>query len=251
MRLPRTWEGGHVGYVAVLRQLKSCGFRTRGQRGQQLRFPAELFDVIADAVQLFWNLDLLGAVWRALAEATAEDVGKIAGADGYIYNTKAAAEAVATGNAVAMIAYVGNASDCTNGLAIALEDVSSNALSWKNSGSNNGGKTAAEWCSAWNTSKAVTGGTWRLPSIKDWQNMLIGCGASGTVSDSPSSMSYSGLASKLSTADGTALQSDHYWSSTESLPGYGAWCLRFDGSSADFSVGSEVSGYLVRAFLAF
>ena len=61
---------------------------------------------------------------KTLAEATLDDIGKIAGADGNIYATKAAAEAVATGNAVAMIAYVGTASDCSHGLAIALADES-------------------------------------------------------------------------------------------------------------------------------
>jgi len=72
---------------------------------------------------------------KTLAEATPEDVGKIAGKDGKIYATKAAAEAVATGNAVAMIAYVGGAgsadasSTTYKGLALALEDVSG-AKAW-------------------------------------------------------------------------------------------------------------------------
>ena len=159
------------------------------------------------------------AAAKPLANATTEDLGKVVGADGKIYATKADAEAVATGNAVAMIAYVGTASDCAHGLAIALEDVSNDQLTWNNSGSNNERKTAAEWCSAWNTSKAVTGGTWRLPSIKDWQYMFIGCGASESYSDNPSQMSYSGLASKLTTAQGDALPvNDDYWSSTVASP---------------------------------
>ena len=154
--------------------------------------------------------------------------------------------------AVAMVAYMGSASDCTNGLAIALQDVSNNKLSWDNSGTNNGGDTAAQWCSAWNTSKPVTGGTWRLPSIKDWQYMFIGCGASGSYSANPNNMSYSGLASKLSTANGTALLEDNYWSSTEKDPGYDAWCLNFDDSSSHFyNDGSENSEFYVRACLAF
>ena len=175
---------------------------------------------------------------RTLAEATAEDLGKIVGADGKIYDTKADAEAVATGNAVAMIAYVGNASNCTQGLAIALAD-ESGTMTWSAAGTACSQKTA------------VTGGTWRLPSIKDWQNMFISCGASGTVSDSPSSMSYSDLASKLSTAGGTALQSSDYWSSPELAPGSYAWVLYFGGSNASFYYGDEGRGYLVRACLAF
>ena len=131
-----------------------------------------------------FDVNNVTAAAKTLAEATTDDIGKIAGKDGIIYATKADAEAVATGNAVAMIAYVGTASDCTHGLAIALAD---------ESGTKNYGAAGT----ACNSKEAVTGGTWRLPSIKDWQYMFIGCGASGSYSDNPSPMSYSGLASKL------------------------------------------------------
>ena len=179
------------------------------------------------------------AAAKTLSEATLEDIGKIAGADGNIYDTKAAAEAVATGNAVAMIAYVGSASDCTHGLAIALAD-ESGTKTWSEAGAACSGKTA------------VTGGTWRLPSIKDWQYMFIGCGASGSYSDSPSTMSYSELATKLTTANGTALQTVSYWSSTESSPGEDAWSLYFGGSSASFFSGDyEGDAYPIRACLVF
>ena len=175
---------------------------------------------------------------KPLANATAEDLGKIAGADGNIYDTKAAAEAANT-TAVAMIAYVGSASDCTHGLAIALAD-ESGTKTWSEAGAACSGKTA------------VTGGTWRLPSIKDWQYMFIGCGASGSYSDSPSTMSYSELATKLTTANGTALQTVSYWSSTESSPGEDAWSLYFGGSSASFFSGDyEGDAYPIRACLAF
>ena len=193
------------------------------------------------------------AAAKTLAEATAGDIGKIAGKDGKIYATKADAEAVATGNAVAMIAYVGTASDCAHGLAIALEDVSNEQLTWNNSGNNNESKTAAEWCSAWNTSKAVTGGTWRLPSISDWQYMFIGCGASESYSDNPIQMSYSGLAFKLTTAQGDALPvNDDYWSSTVASPSY-PWTVLFGDSYAFFG-NNTWEGHafdLVRACLAF
>ena len=178
------------------------------------------------------------AAAKTLSEATLEDIGKIAGADGNIYDTKAAAEAVATGNAVAMIAYVGSASDCTHGLAIALAD-ESGTKTWSEAGAAFSGKTA------------VTGGTWRLPSIKDWQYMFIGCGASGSYSDSPSAMSYSELATKLTTANGTALQTDYYWSSTEYDLGRRAWYLDIGSRFAGFYDGPEDGAYLVRACLVF
>ena len=181
--------------------------------------------------------DAAPAAPKALAEATLEDIGKIAGKDGNIYATIADAEAVATGNAVAMIAYVGTASDCAHGLAIALADESV----WKEY------EAAGTACSS---KAAVTGGTWRLPSVKDWQYMFIGCGASGSYSVNPTSMSYSGLASKLTTAQGDALQTDFYWSSTEE-PGDLAWYVYFVGGSGNFSYEDENNEYLVRACLAF
>ena len=177
------------------------------------------------------------AAARTLAEVTAGDIGKIVGKDGKIYATKADAEAVATGNAVAMIAYVGTASDCTHGLAIALADES-------------GTKTYEDAGTACSGKEAVTGGTWRLPSIKDWQYMLIGCGASGSYSDNPNQMSCSELASKLNTAQGDALQTGHYWSSTEAGTEY-AWTVYFGGDYAPFYNVWEGFEYRVRACLAF
>lgn len=185
---------------------------------------------------------------RALSAAIADDIGKIAGQDGKIYNTKNDATDAGT-TPVAMIAYVGTASDCSHGLAIALEDVSNELLSWDNSGSHNDSKTAAEWCSAWNTSKAVTGGTWRLPSISDWQYMFIGCGASGSYSDNPSSMSYSELATKLSTAQGTALLVNTYWSSTEQNSDV-AWYYYLTGPGG-FNANWKTDTMYIRACLEF
>lgn len=169
-----------------------------------------------------------------------DDIGKVIGADGKIYATKAAAEAVAPGNAVAMIAYVGTASDCAHGLAIALADESGK----KNYGA------AGTACSG---KTAVTGGTWRLPSEKDWQYMFIGCGSSESYSAPTAGMSksYSGLASKLTTAQGDALQTgDIYCSSTEVDSGR-AWFVGFYGSNANFYVYNENNVFLVRACLAF
>ena len=178
---------------------------------------------------------------KTLAQATTDDIGKIAGADGKIYATKAAAEAVATGNAVAMIAYVGNASDCSHGLAIALADEGDKT--WSAAGTACSGKTT------------VTGGTWRLPSIKDWQYMFI-CGASGIEIDESTSMSYSELASKLSTAGGVALQegtTSFYWSSKRDENDEEKACpVLLDESSAAWGGTRYMDNtYHVRACLAF
>ena len=171
---------------------------------------------------------------------SASAVGEIVGTDGKAYAASDKDNLPSGVTAVAMIAYVGTASDCTHGLAIALADESGMKNYW----------AAGTACSG---KAAVTGGTWRLPSIKDWQYMFIGCGASGSYSASPSNMSYSGLASKLTTAQGDAfLRGDeYYWSSTEYSPGDGAWSVRFGVSKADFCEDWEEGEYRVRACLAF
>lgn len=177
----------------------------------------------------------------ALANATKEDLGSVIGADGNIYlNMTAATGASPATTAVAMIAYLGNGSDCTNGLAIALADESGE----KNYGA------AGTACSG---KEAVTGGTWRLPSEKDWQYMFIGCGSSESYSAPTPYMtkSYSGLASKLTTAQGDALQAGSYWSSSEYSPGIFAWYVYFGGSDANFNFDYVNDEYQVRACLAF
>ena len=172
---------------------------------------------------------------------SASVVGELVGSDGKAYAVADKDKLPQGVTAVAMVAYVGTASDCAHGLAIALADESGTKDYW----------AAGAACSG---KAAVTGGTWRLPSIKDWQYMFIGCGASGSYSDNPYSMSYSGLASKLTTAQGDALQADAYgyWSSTEYDPGESAWYFHFEGSDAYFTDNYEdIDGYRVRACLAF
>lgn len=141
-----------------------------------------------------------------------------------------------------MIAYVGSASDCTHGLAIALADESA-FLSLSDAVTTCSGKTT------------VTGVAWRLPSVKDWQYMFIGCGSDESYSEPSDGMtrSYSGLASKLETAEGTALddRSIAYWTSNEISPGSSAWAPSFNGSVATFRQYNEAYGSKLRACLAF
>ena len=171
---------------------------------------------------------------KTLAEATSEDIGKIVGADGKIYATKADAEAVATGNAVAVIAYVGSETgDDTykNGLAIALADESNS--DWSTAKSTCEGKTPT-----------VTGAKWCLPSQDQWKQMFKANGGNEG--------SYTGLNATITTAGGTALKEyGDYWSSSEEDPGAGAWDVYLANGSADWFVSNEESAYQVRACLAF
>ena len=171
---------------------------------------------------------------KTLAEATSEDIGKIVGADGKIYATKADAEAMATGNAVAVIAYVGSETgDDTykNGLAIALADESNS--DWSTAKSTCEGKTPT-----------VTGAKWCLPSQDQWKQMFKANGGNEG--------SYTGLNATITTAGGTALKEyGDYWSSEEEDPGAGAWDVYLANGSADWFVSNEERAYQVRACLAF
>ena len=156
-------------------------------------------------------------------------LGKILGADGNIYNTKADAEAAST--AVAMIAYVGSETDHAtykHGLAIALADESSEYMNWSPAKSTCEGKSA------------VSGAAWLLPSQNQWKAMFKAFGDS-----------YSGLNNAITNAGGTALKEvDTYWSST---PDYesGYWRVYLRDGGASWYLGKVDGGNLVRACLAF
>ena len=174
-----------------------------------------------------------------LSEVTSDYLGSVVTTDGTVYATVTDAIA-ANKTAAGMIAYV---SGIGQGLAIALAD-ESGTMNWSTAKSTCEGKTA------------VTGGTWRLPSAKDWQYMFIGCGSGESYSDPTEEMkrSYSGLASKLTTAGGTALQVGedyNYWSSSEYDISEFAWSLRFVGNDAIFLFGRKDLNAFVRACLAF
>ncbi len=180
----------------------------------------------------------------------APQVGMVIGSDGMYYAT--ASDVPSGVKAEAMIAYLGTeAEGATHGLAIALEDASSK-VTWDNSGSNNGGKTAAELVADRATYNAVTGGTWRLPSADDWKYMFQGCGGDTYKEDLTDRMefSYGDFRTKLIAAGGESadVQSVYYWSATEFGSGI-AWSYYF--YNGKFETASKSSHIYVRAALAF
>lgn len=183
------------------------------------------------------------AVGHALS---ASAVGEIVGSDGKAYAATAKDNLPTGVSAVAMVAYVGSESNCDHGLAIALRDehgvpADPDALEWHDAG---------EYCEI---KTPVAGGTWRMPSVKDWQYMFIGCGSDQSYSDPTQNMerSFSGLASKLNDAGGTALPNDtFYWTSTV-VGDDTAWCFYISGDEGDFRTAFKSDGYLFRACLAF
>ena len=135
-----------------------------------------------------------GGAGRPAAEATADDKGKLIGADGNIYDDAAAATAAGT-TAVAKIIYLGSETGdatYTHGLALALAD--EGEMTWE---------TAVGTCSGKNTSAAVPGASWMLPSQVQWNKMISAAG------------SYTALRDSFSSVGGTNMQSNYYWSSTE------------------------------------
>ena len=169
---------------------------------------------------------------RPLAEATAEDLGKIVGADGNIYDTQLAASNAGT-TAVAMIAYVGNATGhttYTHGLAIALSDEGS--MDWSTAKSTCEGKTP------------ITDAAWLLPSEDQWKTMFSANGDNNA--------SCTGLNTAISNAGGTALVAGIYWTASGNESQLWHWIAFISGEGGiDFYQDSDNNNNHVRAALAF
>ncbi len=163
-------------------------------------------------------------------------VGQIIGSDGNNYDANATLPDGV--DKVAMIAYVSG----SNGLALALTDIWG-IYTWDKSAPSNNGKTAPEICSALNTSKAVTGGTWKLPSQDEWKQMFSANGGNEG--------SYTGLNTAIGNAGGTALmENEPYWSSSEVDEGY-AWLVNLANGNASWNDEGKHYSRQVRACLAF
>lgn len=156
--------------------------------------------------------------------------GQVIGSDGKNYAANATLPTGVT--KVAMIAYVSG----SNGLAIALAD-ESGYMDWA---------TAKSTCEA--KTPAFTGGTWKLPSLDEWKNMLTYDGDYWN----------NNLQTALSTAGGNSSKLQewmYYWSSTDYVSDNTQACdVEFMSGYANFSNESKTSpssSMLVRAVLAF
>ena len=173
------------------------------------------------------------------SSATASDVGKVICSNGHIHTN--VSDVTCGGTPQAMIAYVGTASSCSHGLAIALADAST-SCTWNN---------AASTVSSWAGSHSVSGGTWRLPSGDDWMYMFQACGGSTRTTTWTDGMSYSygNFRTKLKALNSSYdVQSGSYWSSKV----YGsdnAWYYYFYASG--FYWNYKGRDNYVRAVLAF
>ena len=167
-------------------------------------------------VTRYWNGTAFG---RPMATAKSEDVGKVIGADGCIYSDATAAVAAGT-TAQAVISYVGaQAGVCTHGLAIALADEYDYNTVF--SGAQTG-------ISQITYDHPISGATWRLPTVADWQYMITG---------STSATYFSDISTFQTILGSAALTSGYYWTGTED--GDDAYAFYYSGTDA--SVNSKVS----------
>ena len=135
--------------------------------------------------------------------------------------------------AEALVCYV----DGEHGLALAMADVKNAKMSWDNDRGANDGKTAAEWCTGWNTSHPITGATWLLASKTQWSSMISAAGSA------------SNLSNAFSAVGGTNLQAYSYWSSTPNI-GVSAWRYHFPSSSWSWTyLNQDNTGSYIRACL--
>ncbi len=159
----------------------------------------------------------------SIVDARAGDKFKLVCADGHIHDIDDNAKCNA--KRVAMIAYVGKDSNCSNGLAIALEDAVSGNCDWIN---------VSTKLNAWADTHKVKNGKWRVPTITDWYCITNGA------PDEIEAASTSDLADKLKKAGGKVMY-DAYWSSSQ-IDNHKIWYVQFDellGNSVSFIKGQD------------
>ena len=199
--------------------------------------PAEAIKGTTITVTYTGQKKILGV--KAEKKAGTPKVGQIIGSDGKNYDANATLPSGVT--AVAMIAYVGSETGVdgyTHGLALALADESSK-MNWSTAAGASG--AAAHTPAAPTT---ITS-SWMLPSKDQWNKMIEACkNVLGTKNN------YQDLRDGFSGIAGASnLQSDFYWSSTESESGC-ARDYRFD-KGGDWYNESKDYKDRVRACLAF
>ena len=117
-------------------------------------------------------------------------------------------------------------------LAISLTDVYAYNASYEQA-------TGAVILPTWAAAHPITGGTWRLPSEKDWQYMMW-----GSYTDSPS-------VTQVNAALCTILDNDKYFWTSDSVDAEKAKAIYFNDTFASVQTLGKGEYYRVRACLAF
>lgn len=155
----------------------------------------------------------------ALSAVTPHYIGSVVGSDGNVY---AKAVDVPTGNtAVAMIVHV---SGTGHGLALSIADEGNGEITFA------AANAALE-------KTAVSGGSWRVPTLADWNNIITGCN------------SYYALNSKFTAAGGSPLNGS-YWANHDVYDS--GYTISKSGNGINsVSAPEELDINLFRACLAF
>ena len=160
---------------------------------------------------------------RELSKASEEHIGWVIAINGKVYPHIKAAQSDKT-TPVATLAYVGTGENSGHGLAIAFEDISRDRFSWKN---------AQDAIDQWSSSRSVSGGKWRLPTVNDLNNM---------------NGKDNRLFSLINESGGQPVQHDFYWSSDENEQSMGAFFLFVNNY---IQYGNKSLSYCARAILEF
>ena len=143
-------------------------------------------------------------VYGSVGHPAEREIGMLICQDGHIH---AEEDEACSKPRVAMLAYVGDKSNCKRGLAIALQDAG-----------NGDWETAVSGAETWGKSYPVASGTWRLPSTDDWQYMFIGCGGTTPYISNLThgvKVDAQGLFDKLTATGYSAPSNSFYWTGTE------------------------------------
>jgi hypothetical protein len=202
-------------------------------------------------LSLFMLIMTAAVAWADVIPATKTDVGKVLCRDGSIYPT--VSQATAAGKTPqAMIAYVDD--EFGTGLGISLEDAPISEADKIKDDEGCKHNTALRLASDFNTTHPIEGGTWRLPTVNDWEHILIGCGSTSKYVESLPDPSWSSdpygnsayefqpgnIRSMVVAAGGTDFTVQRYvypgyWTSTGSKTTGGMWWDYFfdlgDGST--------------------
>ena len=160
---------------------------------------------------------------RELSKASEEHIGWVIAANGKVYPHVMAVKSDKT-TPIATLAYVGSGENSGHGLAIAFEDISRDRFSWK------GAKDAIN---QWSSSRSVSGGKWRLPTVNDLNNM---------------NGKNNRLFSLINESGGEPVQHDFYWTSDENEQSLGGFFL-FANNYIQY--GNKTFSYCARAILEY
>lgn len=179
----------------------------------------------------YGNCEMTWQEKNSLAAVEASDLGSVIASNGKVYADVAHANMAS--KAEAMIAYVGSVDGvCEHGLAISLTDVYGYNADYSQA-------TGAVIIPDWAAAHPITGGTWRLPSEKDWQYMMWG----SYTSTPGTALVNANLCS--------VLENDKYFWTSDSVDTENAKAVYYKDNNASVWSLNKSGYYRVRACFAF